>query len=117
MKTFLEFFYFIFGDRAALPAYVNTEKFIIIDVRTREEFEESHVKGALNIDILQPDFQIEILKLDKSKTFKVYCRSGNRSSQALQTMNSIGFKDVENLGSLNQAAKRLSRNCEGKSSC
>ncbi|MBL7555236.1 MAG: rhodanese-like domain-containing protein [Bdellovibrionaceae bacterium] len=49
--------------------------------------------------------------------YKVYCRSGNRSGQAMQLMKSLGFKDVENLGSLMQASQRLSRKCEGRNSC
>ena len=117
MKALFGLLGFIFGAGATMPVYANTENFIIVDVRTRAEFAESHVKGALNIDVLEPDFQSKISKLDKSKTFKVYCRSGNRSGQALRTMNSIGFKDVENLGSLNQALKKLNRQCEGNSPC
>jgi phage shock protein E len=117
MKSLLGVLSFIFGTGSGTPVYANTENFIVVDVRTLEEFEESHAKGALNIDVLQPDFQSQILKLDKSKVFKVYCRSGNRSGQALRTMKSLGFKNVENLGSLNQAIKKLNSHCEGISPC
>ncbi len=117
MKAIFGLFAFIFGTAGAIPVYANTENFVIIDVRTHDEFLESHVLGALNIDVLSPDFKSKISALDKTKIYKVYCRSGNRSAQAMQTMKSIGFKDVENLGSLNQAAKRLNRQCAGNSSC
>lgn len=117
MKSLLGVLSFIFGAGSVMPVYANTENVIIVDVRTREEFEESHAKGALNIDVLKSDFQSEILNLDKSKVFKVYCRSGNRSGQALRTMKSLGFKDVENLGSLNQAIKKLNSQCESRSPC
>lgn len=113
MKMLTGLFTFILGFGAALPVYANSDDFVILDVRTDEEFNDSHVKGSINIDILDASFHKEISKLDKSKVYKVYCRSGNRSGQAAQIMKSAGFKDVENLGSLNQAAKRLNKPCEG----
>lgn len=91
------------------------QNMIILDVRTPDEFRQTHVKDAINIDIMSSDFQKQIEKLDKSKTYKVYCRSGNRSGQAERIMKSLGFKEVENLGSVSRAAKRLNRICEGKS--
>lgn len=117
MKAILSFFVFIFGFGTSPSIYANTDNFIILDVRTAEEFNDSHVIGALNIDVLDSNFQSKISKLDKTKTYKLYCRSGNRSGRAAQIMKSKGFSDVENLGSLNQAAKRLNRKCEGKGPC
>lgn len=100
---------FLFGAGMVPPVYANSENFVVIDVRTAEEFAQSHVENALNLDVFDSGFQTEIAKLDKSKTYKVYCRSGNRSGQAERLMKSLGFQDVENLGSLSQAAKRLNR--------
>lgn len=117
MKAFLSFIPFIFGAGTTSIAYANTDNFAIIDVRTAAEFNESHVKGAQNIDVLEKNFSDKISKLDKTKTYKVYCRSGNRSQRAADIMKSSGFMDVENLGSLSQAAKKLNRPCEGKGSC
>lgn len=70
---------------------------ILIDVRTPEEYEAGHIKNAKNIDISSPDFSQNIDILDKTKQYSVYCRSGNRSSQALKIMESLGFEDVINL--------------------
>lgn len=102
----------LFGQKK--PVSINADNIIVIDVRTEEEYQESHVKDSENIDILNPDFKTKISKLDKDKTYKVYCRSGNRSGQAEQLMKSLGFKDVENIGSLNQASRKLNRECTSK---
>lgn len=82
-------------------------KDIILDVRTPQEFTTSHTKTAINIDFKNQNFREEIQKLDKNKNYKLYCRSGNRSAQALELMKELGFKNLENLGSLEDARKAL----------
>jgi rhodanese-related sulfurtransferase len=70
----------------------------ILDVRTPEEIEEGYIPNAKNIDIyLGQGFLDELEKLDKSKNYYVYCRSGNRSGQACAIMNSIGIANAYNL--------------------
>jgi rhodanese-related sulfurtransferase len=70
----------------------------ILDVRTEEELEEGRIPKAKNIDIYQGQgFIDELEKLDKTKNYYVYCRSGNRSGQACAIMNSIGFENAFNL--------------------
>lgn len=93
------------------------EDFILLDVRTHSEFQESHVSGAINIDVLKSDFKQEVIKLDKIRLIKVYCRSGARSGKAIEIMKTLGFQNMENLGSLQEAAKKLNRPCEGKKPC
>ncbi len=66
----------------------------IIDVRTPEEFESGHLKGAKNIDWNADDFDSKIAGLDKNVAVFVYCLSGGRSSSAAEKMRSIGFKQV-----------------------
>lgn len=70
---------------------------IVLDVRTQGEFNNGHVAGALLLDIMKPDFGDQIKKLDKEKTYYVYCRSGNRSTKATALMNELGFKKVYNV--------------------
>jgi len=70
---------------------------IIIDVRTPVEYNEGHIKNAKLIDISGSDFESQIEKLDKSKAYYVYCRSGGRSSSASQIMIEKGFTKVYNL--------------------
>lgn len=98
-------------------AYADVQNMIILDVRTAQEFNTGHVIGAQNIDLFLPDFKNQISKLDKSKNYKVYCRSGNRSGQAIKIMQSMGFKNLENLGGIHQAAKKLNLNCSQPNAC
>lgn len=69
-----------------------------IDVRTLDEYSAGHVKGALNIDFYSKDFKLKLSKLDKSKQYVVYCRSGNRSGQSVTMMEKMGFKELYDLG-------------------
>ena len=70
----------------------------VLDVRTPEEMEEGYIPKAKNIDIyLGQEFLDELEKLDKSKNYYVYCRSGNRSGQACAIMNNIGIENTYNL--------------------
>ena len=71
---------------------------VILDVRTPEEMEEGYIPDAVNIDIyLGQGFLDEIEKLDNSKNYYVYCRSGNRSRQACALLNKIGIPNAFNL--------------------
>lgn len=74
------------------------ENAFILDVRTPEEVEEGYIPNATNIDIyLGQDFVTELEKLDKTKNYFVYCRSGQRSGQACAIMNKLGFENAFNL--------------------
>tara|TARA_R110002051_G_scaffold241712_1_gene302036 strand:- start:8913 stop:9224 length:312 start_codon:yes stop_codon:yes gene_type:complete len=76
----------------------NETNAFLLDVRTAEEVAEGYIPNATNIDIhLGQGFINEIEKLDKSKTYFVYCRSGARSGQACAIMNSLGFENAYNL--------------------
>jgi rhodanese-related sulfurtransferase len=79
----------------------------VIDVRTAEEFTEGHVKGARNLSLLNGDFEKELANLDKDVAYSVYCRSGNRSGQAVELMRNAGFTNVVDLGTVEGAAKAL----------
>ncbi len=71
---------------------------IILDVRTAEEVEDGHIPNSTHIDIyMGQGFITEVNKLDKSKNYYIYCRSGNRSGQACAIMNSLGFPNTYNL--------------------
>ncbi len=70
---------------------------VILDVRTKSEFNEGHIANSINIDFQSDTFLNEILKLDKSKTYAVYCRSGNRSGKAMATMSNEQFISLYNL--------------------
>ncbi|MGE9266964.1 MAG: rhodanese-like domain-containing protein [Verrucomicrobiales bacterium] len=73
------------------------EQVTILDLRTPEEFKEGHLKGARNIDFLGDDFEKELAKLDRKKTYLVHCQSGGRSSMALETFQKLGFQHLIHL--------------------
>jgi rhodanese-related sulfurtransferase len=74
------------------------KKAIVIDVRTPAEWQQGVISGAdLFIDYNSPAFKQQLAKLDKSKTYIVYCRSGGRSAGASQMMIDSGFKNVINM--------------------
>ena len=69
----------------------------LVDVRTAKEFKEGHIANAINIDVNSPDFEANILKLNKNKRVYVYCRTGKRSVSAAKKMDSLGFSRIYNL--------------------
>lgn len=70
---------------------------ITLDVRTRGEFNQGHIAGAINIDVESDTFQNEVSKLDKTKSYAVYCQSGRRSAIAADEMKKLGFEHLFNL--------------------
>jgi len=77
--------------------YKENKENVLLDVRTPEEFADGHIEGALNINIIDPMFHDKIAGLDNSKTYYVYCRSGNRSYSACREMQRAGVDKVFNL--------------------
>ncbi len=69
----------------------------VLDVRTRMEWNMGHVKGATLLDINSSTFAADVAKLDTSKTWLVYCRSGRRSAVAAEIMIKSGFPNVKNV--------------------
>ena len=70
------------------------KKLIVLDVRTADEFKDGHIKGAINIDIKQPDALSKIDKLDHNAKYIVHCRTNHRSKIAVEHMVQSGFKTV-----------------------
>lgn len=97
---------FGFGSKTKTYQDIDAEKFqelmkeketVVLDVRTPAETSDGVVPGYQMINIMAPDFREQINKLDKSKTYLVYCRSGNRSGQACDYMAGLGFDKLYNL--------------------
>ncbi len=80
------------------------DRSIILDVRTPEEFAAGHLDGAILVDIKDPSFDTKLAALDPAVSYVVYCRSGNRSAQAVERMKAAGFSDLTDLGSLENAS-------------
>lgn len=74
---------------------------IILDVRTKEEFDAGHIEGAKLIpyDIIEDNEEIKLL--DNASTILVYCRSGRRSALAVKTLIELGFTNVYDFGGIN----------------
>lgn len=70
---------------------------VLVDVRTSGEFASGHIEGAINIDFHSPSFLSDFKKLDPTKMYFVYCRSGNRSGQAAALLGAHGFSSVYDL--------------------
>ena len=77
------------------------EGYIILDVRTPEEFAERHIEGA----ILIPDYEIgekaESILTDKDQLILVYCRSGRRSKNAANELATLGYTNIKEFGGIN----------------
>jgi len=71
--------------------------FIVLDVRTPQEFRQGHIEGAVLLDYYAPDFRDRFAALDRDAPIFMYCRSGNRSSHVLKMADELGFKAVYDL--------------------
>ena len=85
----------------AITMMEEESSYIILDVRTPEEFADKHIPGAINI----PNETIsteEIPELpDKDQLILVYCRSGNRSKQASEKLAALGYTNIVEFGGIN----------------
>jgi phage shock protein E len=94
----IEFFKKLIGMSKTDYADLIARGAVIIDVRTRQEFSDGHIKGSVNIPVDQLANQIEKLK-DKNKTIITCCASGMRSASAKMILKRKGFTNVHNGGS------------------
>ena len=79
----------------------------VIDVRTPEETSLGYLEGAQLFDIQNPSFMDMLSTLDPAADYYIYCRSGNRAGQAIETMKQAGFTgELVNGGSLENAANQ-----------
>ncbi len=85
---------------AAKDFVARHEAAVILDVRTPVEYEMSHITGAVNVNVQDESFQDMVVALDPNKTYIVHCTknpAGGRSSRALETLQSLGFKNLYSL--------------------
>ena len=75
----------------------DTNSTVVLDVRTKKEYREGHIPGSVMIDFTEDDFEQQVAKLDKDKTYLVHCASGGRSARACKKMEQLGFKKLYNL--------------------
>ena len=68
--------------------------YILVDVRTMEEYESGHIQDAVNFDFYSESFQNDILSLDNSESIVLYCRTQNRSTKTANYLKENGYKEI-----------------------
>lgn len=89
------------NQEQAMQILAENTDLILLDVRTAEEYAGGHIPNALNlpnedIQSIEPD-----ILPDKEQLILVYCRSGNRSGQAVRKLVDMGYTNVYNIGGIN----------------
>lgn len=79
---------------------MDTEKCIILDVRTKDEFDEMHIYNAILIPLDKLENEVENIIKDKKIKILVYCRSGKRSIDASNILVKLGYKNVLEFGGI-----------------
>jgi len=75
--------------------------YVILDVRTQQEFDEKHIPGAMLIPDTEIEAKAEEKLKNKDQLILVYCRSGNRSKKASQKLADMGYTNVKEFGGIN----------------
>jgi rhodanese-related sulfurtransferase len=83
---------------AAADAVAVLDSRVVIDVRSPAEVAEGAITGATVLDFNAGEFEAKIGEFDRNAAYLVYCRSGNRSGQAVAIMKELGFTDVIDAG-------------------
>ena len=73
---------------------IQDSDYILVDVRTIEEYESGHIQDAVNFDFYSESFQNDILSLDKSSSIILYCRTQNRSTKTANYLKENGYKEI-----------------------
>ncbi len=85
-------------DAATFKKLIDEKKSVLIDLRTDDELaKKGFIKGATQIDWFAKNAEETIKKLDKSKTYLIYCAGGGRSGECAELMKTLGFTHVVNL--------------------
>ena len=82
---------------SVLTNRIGDSGFIVLDVRTPSEYSGGHVKTALNVNYYSASFEQTLVKLERKRTYMVYCGSGTRSALARDVMQRLNFMEIYNL--------------------
>lgn len=72
--------------------------FVLLDIRTSAEVEAGHLSGAATLDFYSDSFRDDLAALDRDLIYLIYCRTANRTGQAAQIMDELGFDKVYDMG-------------------
>ncbi len=78
------------------------ENFVLLDVRTQEEFDAGHIASAILLPYDEIALKAATVLPDKEKEIVLYCRSGRRSAIAKKALVELGYKDIEDFGGINR---------------
>jgi phage shock protein E len=85
-------------DAPTFKKMIDEKKYYLIDLRTDDELKnKGFIKGAAHIDFFSKDAEAVIAKLDRKKTYLIYCAGGGRSGQCAELMEKQGFTHVVDL--------------------
>ena len=76
------------------------EGYIILDVRTQEEYDQGHIPGAILIPNTEIEARAEEILTDKDQLILVYCRSGRRSKLAAEALVELGYTNIKEFGGI-----------------
>lgn len=76
---------------------LDSGEYVVIDVRTPEEYAQGKVPDSINVDFYADDFREQLDKLNKKNKYLIYCNSGNRTGQTMDIMMDLGFSEVYEL--------------------
>jgi len=76
---------------------LDNSEFVLLDIRTPQEYAAGYIEGAINIDYYASTFRDDIGELAKNKIFLVYCRTANRSGAAMPIFEEMGFTTIYNM--------------------
>ncbi len=87
-----------------LTACASMPETVWIDVRTVEEYNETHIEGDMNIPVDSIDVDAFARMYDKDDEINLYCRSGNRAGRAKTMLEAAGFTNVNNMGGIDDVS-------------
>jgi rhodanese-related sulfurtransferase len=79
---------------------MDKEESIVLDVRTKQEYDQGHIEGSVLLPVDEISAKAEEVLKDKSAKILVYCRSGNRSTTAAKTLIEMGYENVLDFGGI-----------------
>jgi len=82
-------------------AMIDSNDVIILDVRTQEEYDSGHIENAVLLPVTEISDKSKDILTDKDAKILVYCRSGNRSANAVKNLIEMGYTDVYDFGGIN----------------
>lgn len=76
---------------------IGSGEYVLLDIRTVEEYFDFRLENAYQLDYYLSDFKDKLNSYDKTKKYLIYCRTSSRTSDAIKTMNELGFNHVVGL--------------------